>query len=131
IEYTQRDVVRAFLDTKVDEFYWDAPGTGWTQTFLDAQMRVVVPEELAGALTGAAACYEGEYGSDYRCEITETTENGMTVFESPRGPLIMGSNYSVAIAFDKGTFVTPEIPSTWPVFTVVPAGIATFGIGTL
>ena len=129
IEYTQRDVVRAFADTAADEFYWDAPGTGWDQPFADAQMRVIVPEELSPALTGNAACYVGVQGSDTSCELTETTEGGTTEFGSPVSALEPRETFSLAIAFESGTFETPEIPSTWPVFTVVPAGLA--GVGLL
>ncbi|GHD50196.1 DUF2207 domain-containing protein [Mycetocola manganoxydans] len=131
IEYTQRDAVRAFADTEVDEFYWDAPGVGSEQPFAEAQMRVVVPEELTGALTGAAACYVGEQGSETTCEVSETRGDGATVFSSPESELGPGETFSLAIAFEKGTFVAPEIPSTWPVFTVVPAGVAVVGVGAL
>ena len=131
IEYTQKDAVRAFADTKVDELYWNAPGTGWEQPFAEAQMRVVVPEDLAGALTGESACYVGQQGSDTRCDVSESREDGATVFASPNSELGPGENFTMAIAFDKGTFLAPEIPSTWPLFTVVPAGIALLSLGTL
>lgn len=128
IEYTQRDAVRAFADTEADELYWDAPGTGWEQPFAAAQMTVIVPEELSGALTGDAACYVGEQGSDTTCDLSTTTDAGATEFASPEMPLDPGGNISLAIGFEPGTFVTPEIPSTWPAFTVVPAGLAGLGI---
>lgn len=129
IEYTQRDAVRAFADTAADELYWDAPGVGWEQPFADAQMRVIVPEELTPALTGNAACYVGAQGSDTACALSETTDGGSTEFASPVSALEPGETFTLAIAFEPGTFVTPEIPSTWPVFTVVPAGLA--GVGVL
>ncbi|MET0933073.1 MAG: DUF2207 domain-containing protein [Mycetocola sp.] len=128
IEYTQRDAVRAFADTDADEFYWDAPGTGWEQPFARAQMRVVVPEELSGALTGNSACYVGPQGSTTTCEISESSAEGSTQFASPVSALGPGENFSLAVAFEKGTFVTPEIPSTWPAFTVVPAAVAGAGL---
>ncbi|PWC07263.1 DUF2207 domain-containing protein [Mycetocola zhujimingii] len=128
IEYTQRDAVRAFADTDADEFYWDAPGTGWDQPFTEAQMRVVVPEELASELTGAAACYTGPEGSTDRCELEETAMGGDVEFSSPVTGLAPHETFTVAIGFEPGTFVTPEIPSTWPIFTVVPAGIAGVGL---
>lgn len=131
IEYTQRDAVRAFADTQVDEFYWDAPGTGAAQPFAEAQMRVIVPEELAGALTGATACYVGQERSETRCDISESSTDGATVFASPNAALDPGETYSMSVAFEKGTFVTPEIPSTWPIFTVVPVGVALLAVGTL
>ncbi|MET4640149.1 DUF2207 domain-containing protein [Mycetocola sp. 2940] len=128
IEYTQRDAVRAFADTEADEFYWDAPGTGWEQPFARAQMRVVVPEELSAALTGDSACYVGPQGSTTTCDISESSADGSTHFASPVSALAPGENFSMAVAFEKGTFVTPEIPSTWPVFTVVPAAVAGAGV---
>ena len=129
IEYTQRDAVRAFADTKVDEFYWDSPGTGSAQPFAEAQMRVVVPEELSGALTGDSACYVGPQGSTTTCDITTTQDGASTQFATPVSPLEPGEGFTMAVAFEKGTFVTPEIPSTWPVFTVAPAVVT--GIGVL
>ncbi|MBG6239773.1 putative membrane protein YgcG [Mycetocola sp. CAN_C7] len=129
IEYTQRDVVRAFADTDADEFYWDAPGVGWDQPFAEATMRVLVPEELAGSLTGAAECYTGAQGSTDSCELDESESGGFTEFSSPALALEPRENISLAIAFESGTFETPEIPATWPIFTVVPAGIA--GVGVL
>lgn len=131
IEYTQQDVVRAFADTESDEFYWDAPGTGWEQPFAEARMRVLVPDELAGSLTGNAACYVGQQGSDTACELSQSGEGGSTQFASPASPLGPGETFTLAIGFDSGTFTTPEIPSTWPVFTVIPAGIAGAGLLSL
>ncbi len=128
IEYTQRDAVRAFSDTDADEFYWDAPGTGWDQPFAEAQMRVIVPEELAGELTGAAACYSGPQGSTNQCELEETADGGAVEFATSAAPLSPHETFTVAIAFEPGTFVTPEIPSTWPVFTVVPATLTGLGV---
>lgn len=128
IEYTQRDAVRAFADTEVDEFYWDAPGTGWEQPFARAQMRVVVPGDLTGALTGDSACYVGPQGSTTTCEISESSAEGTTQFASTVRALGPGESFSMAVAFEKGTFVTPEIPSTWPVFTVAPAAVAGAGL---
>jgi uncharacterized membrane protein YgcG len=128
IEYTQRDAVRAFADTDADELFWDAPGTGWEQPFAQAQMRVVVPEELTDSLTGESACYVGPQGSTTQCEISETTNGGSSEFASPLAELGAGENISMAIAFEKGTFVTPEIPSTWPAFTLVPGALAGAGV---
>lgn len=128
IEYTQQDAVRAFADTDADEFYWDAPGTGWQQPFAKAQMRVVVPEELTGALTGQSSCYVGPQGSTEQCEISEAQTGTAKEFASPVSGLGAGETFTLAIAFEKGTFVTPEIPSTWPVFTVVPAALAGAGV---
>jgi uncharacterized membrane protein YgcG len=131
IEYTQRDAVRAFTETAADEFYWDAPGTGWEQPFAEARMRVIVPEELTGALTGQAACYVGPQGSTTRCDVAETAIDGSTELSSPVTALGPGETFTLAVAFAKGTFVTPEIPSTWPVFTVVPVAIAGVGVFAL
>lgn len=128
IEYTQRDAVRAFADTDADEFYWDAPGTGWDQPFAEAQMRVIVPADLASELTGAAACYTGQQGSTNTCALEETADGGAVEFASPVSALGPRETFTVAIGFEPGTFVTPEIPSTWPVFTIVPAAITGLGV---
>ncbi|GLI27687.1 hypothetical protein ARHIZOSPH14_19290 [Agromyces rhizosphaerae] len=122
ISYRQHDVVGTFGDTGVDEFYWDVNGTGWPQPFGTVAMHLVVDPALTDALTGAAACYRGVQGSDVQCEIESDAAAGtFDVSETDLGPY---SGVTVAIAFDKGTFVVPERArdSVW--FTWLPGILA-------
>ncbi|WP_440583599.1 DUF2207 domain-containing protein, partial [Xanthomonas citri] len=72
ITYTQRGVVGAYRDTRSDEFYWDAPGTGWDQPFADASMTVRVDAGIADALTGDGACYRGDPDDSSPCDLAQS-----------------------------------------------------------
>ncbi|GAB3617899.1 DUF2207 domain-containing protein [Okibacterium endophyticum] len=131
VTYTQRDVVRSFDDTDAAEFYWNAPGTGWAQPFDGAQMSVVVPNELSDSLTGQNTCYLGSQGSDRQCEISESDSGDAHVLRSPDTVLAAHETFTMAIAFEPGTFTEPEIPSTWPIFTWVPLVVVAGLVATL
>jgi uncharacterized membrane protein YgcG len=116
IEYTQQDVTRHFDDTGVDEFYWDVNGTDWPQPFGTVSATVHLGDGLAGALTGDAACYFGEYGSDATCPIEVA---GDTVSVSEEG---IGSyqNVSFAIGFAAGTFTPGQTMAEHPIVRILP-----------
>lgn len=121
IEYTQRNVVRAFADVDSDEFYWDVNGTGWAQPFGSVTARVHVSAQLADVLTDAAACYIGAYGTTSDCALDRTMDADGPLFTAAARDLGPGENLTVAIGFDAGTFVqvppveTPEAPGVdWP-----------------
>ena len=116
IEYTQRNVVREFADTKADEFYWDVNGTGWSQPFGTVSATVHLENGLSGSLTGNAACYQGYQGSTDRCEITRTGDT----FTAHASDLLPNQNMSIAIGFDPQTFVTPpNLKNHWA-FAILP-----------
>lgn len=105
ITYEQRNVVRAFSDTNADEFYWDANGTGWPQPFHSVGARVHVDAELAGVLTGEAACYVGEFGSAQQCAIERVEESTGSMFVASAESLAAFETLTIAIGFEAGTFV--------------------------
>jgi uncharacterized membrane protein YgcG len=105
ITYTQRDSIRSFGDTDRDEFYRDINGTGWGQPFGEVSATIDVDAGIVDALTGDDGCYQGGYGASERCEILR---DGAT-FQASATDLQPGENVTVAIAFERGTFV-PGVP---------------------
>jgi uncharacterized membrane protein YgcG len=103
--YTQRNVTRFFENTDDDEFYWDTNGTGWLQGFGSVSARVHVAEEIAGALTGDAACYYGYDGSATACDIRSEQEANGVVYAAAVQDLTGYQNMTVAIGFEPHTFV--------------------------
>jgi uncharacterized membrane protein YgcG len=109
IHYTQVDTIRAFEDTASDEFYWDVNGTGWDQPFGEVSAQVNLDAELAGALTGDMACYQGAENSSTPCsggieQVESATLTGAVIVASSSalGPR---ENLTIAIGFEPGTFV--------------------------
>ncbi|HRN29501.1 MAG TPA: DUF2207 domain-containing protein [Terrimesophilobacter sp.] len=108
ITYEQRNVVRSFADTDADEFYWDTNGTGWAQPFHTVAARVHVDSALTDLLTGEAACYSGALGEQGACELERVDEAQGALFVASAVELGPGENLTVAIAFERGTFVQVE-----------------------
>jgi len=126
ISYTQRDTIRHFSDTDDDEFYWDVNGTGWGQPFGKVSATVTVAPDIASALNGHTACYQGPANSAASCESgvqgtgavgsssaspapTESSSSAPgtepAVFTASTSDLGAGENLTIAIGFASGTFV--------------------------
>ncbi|MBB5632540.1 putative membrane protein YgcG [Cryobacterium mesophilum] len=116
IEYTQRNVVGSFADTDADEFYWDVNGTGWGQPFGSVSATVHLENGIAGSLTGNLACYQGYEGSTDTCDITRT---GDTIRASV-SDLAPYQTMTIAIGFDRATFVDPPLLKNNWLFAVLP-----------
>jgi len=111
--YTLRHVTWRFDDTG-DEFYWDVNGTDWSQSFGRVTATLHVDDELADAMTGRFACYQGGSGSTQRCDIAVRSD-GATVAVSS-GPLRPYQTMTIAVGFADGTFVafdTSYLASPW------------------
>jgi uncharacterized membrane protein YgcG len=120
ITYTQHNVT--LFDGGVEEFYWDTNGTGWPQPVDALTARFHVSDQLADALTGNVACYQGAQGSDQKCTIDQVDDDGV-VYEVTATGLSPYQNVSVAIGFETGTFVPRDNSATaTPVFFVQIAG---------
>ncbi|MCR2810897.1 MULTISPECIES: DUF2207 domain-containing protein [unclassified Microbacterium] len=103
--YRLQNVTRFFQDTGVDEFYWDVNGTAWPQEFGRVNVRVTVPADLAGSLTGSQACYVGSQGSEQTCPIsTEAAADGAAAIVAAAAPVYAYQTVTLAIAFEEGTF---------------------------
>jgi uncharacterized membrane protein YgcG len=127
ITYEQTNVVRAFEDTGVDEFYWDTNGTGFNQPFGEVNASVHIDPALEDALTGANACYVGGQGSTEQCGISQGEDANGTVFNARGVDLGPGENVTVAIAFTAGTFDVPQPPkpAAWAILAPIALMIAT------
>jgi hypothetical protein len=116
IEYTMRNVIRSFADTRADEFYWDVNGTGWRQTFDTVSARVHLGAGLTAALTGKSSCYSGEQGGTGRCAIDR---HGST-FTSRAAGFGSFETMTVAIGFAPSTFAEAQRRGDHWAFTVLP-----------
>lgn len=105
ITYTHENVVRDFLNTNSDEFYWDTNGVGFAQPFGSVSARVHVDPALTEFLTGNSACYYGAQGSTDRCEIAHTSAVEGDTFTSTVQNLGAAENVTVVVGFTLGTFV--------------------------
>lgn len=108
ISYRQVDVVEAFADTGVDEFYWDVNGTGWAQPFGSVSMTLTVDPSLVPALTGAMDCAVLVGECDEPLTMT-TTLDGSAAYTAASTDLVPNESLTVAIAFEPGTFVPGEV----------------------
>src|SRR5690606_2343946 len=61
-------------------------------------------DSLASHLNGDAACYEGGFGSDMRCELQSDGDGSFTVEQND---IAAGSGITVAIGFEAGTVTQP------------------------
>lgn len=103
--YTLRNVTRLFSDTGVDELYWNVNGLDWRQPFGRVAASLEVPPDLAGALTGAQACYVGYSGSTTTCDIVATTgADGAATVDAAGFELAPHQTVTIAVAFAPGTF---------------------------
>ncbi len=118
LEYTMKNPIRNFSDAGVDEFYWDINGTGWGQSFDSVSARVFLSDRLASALTGNASCYIGYYGDVDACEISSNSDG--TRFEAAVGPLGSYQTLTVAIGFEGGTVVQPQLPRDSWIVQIAP-----------
>ncbi len=111
ISYTAHNVVRNFDDSGNDEFYWDINGTEWAQSFGRVSVDLHVDDELAGSLTGDAACYWGYYESENSCAVATPQPGEFSASVADLGPY---SNVTIAVEFEGSTFVQPDVPqNSW------------------
>ena len=106
--YTLENVTRSFADTASDEFYWKVNGLDWPQGFGEIRARLTVDPSLAGAMTGASACYVGYAESRQQCVIE--TDAAAGVSDASAAPVPPYQGVTIAVAFAPGTF-TPFDPS--------------------
>ncbi|MFT4135414.1 DUF2207 family protein [Microbacterium sp.] len=102
--YTLDNVVWDFPDTGW-EFYWDVNGVDWQQPFGSVTARLHLDAELAAALTGRMACYQGAQGASTPCgEVGTADEDGGVVVTARSGALGPSETLSLAVGFRDGTF---------------------------
>lgn len=125
IEYTMRDVMIAGSETGRDEFYWDLLPLDSTQAIGSFRAEIVFSPELADALTGDAACYQGAQGSTRTCAVDGPSQvDGAAVFSVRSGERAAGDGVTIAIGFEPGTVTQPEARGPNAVADLGPAVVA-------
>lgn len=108
IEYTMRDFMITGSESGNDEFYWDLLPVDSSQSVGSFRADIAVSDELAEALTGDVACYQGRQNSTATCPLEgPLAEEGAQVFTVSSGERAAGDGVTVAIGFDAGTVTQP------------------------
>lgn len=108
------------------ELYFNVNGTGWSNGFRQLSAELQIDDDLAGRLTGDAACYWGEAGEDNPCELTR---EGNT-FSAGLANVAPYSNMTLAVAFEPGIAADPLQPlkarshGWWGIAGLVGIGLA-------
>ncbi|NYF16987.1 putative membrane protein YgcG [Microbacterium sp. AK009] len=127
--YTLRNVTDSFADTS-DEFYWDVNGNGWRQPFGEVTATLIIPPDVADALTGRQACYVGGFGDATTCPIEVTAEGDGAVVSAGARNLAPTETLTIAVGFDTGTFARFDdsyLASGWG-WAQGAAGVAGLGV---
>lgn len=122
--YRVENVARP-MDNGLDEFYWDVFTTDAPQPVGSFRARIAVDPELAGSLTGEAACYVGGMGSEDRCDMARSGD----AFETGAVALGPHEGVTVAIGFEAGTFAgfdSSYLASPWA-WAQAAAGVGAVG----
>jgi uncharacterized membrane protein YgcG len=103
--YTMRNAVRAFDDTRADEFYWNVNGLDWAQPFGRVTASLHVDADLAAELTGSQACYAGPRDATAECPIeAQPGPGGAVTVRAEATDLAPGETLTIAVGFTAGTF---------------------------
>lgn len=104
ITYDLQNVTWDFPDTGL-EFYWDVNGVDWWQPFGSVTARLHLDGDLADALTGRLACYQGVQGAKTPCTSIESAPEADGVVVTARAEdLAPRETLSFAVGFEPGTF---------------------------
>ncbi len=107
ISYEQVDVVAAFADTGVDEFYWDVNGTGWAQPFGRTSVTLTVDAAVAPFIVDGGACYTFD---SCDASLTPTAgDDGSMTFTAGEADLSPNESLTLSIPFTAGTFEPGEV----------------------
>lgn len=123
--YTLRNVTPLFAGSGTEEFYWNVNGVDWAQPFGRVTAQLHVPADLAPALTGDGACYQGASGDTAPCAITPDTDgDGALTITADASGLGPRETVTMAVGFTPGTFVQFD-----PAYFASPWGWAQAGSG--
>jgi len=100
ITYSQRDVTRYFVDTKLDEFYWDTNGIAWSQPFDKVTARLHLGSAIQESRAGASKCYFGVEGSTAECSVIQS--DGVITASATK--LGAAENLTIVVGFKPNTF---------------------------
>ncbi|SIO17390.1 DUF2207 domain-containing protein [Agromyces cerinus] len=104
IGYRQHNVTLQPDDANIDEFTWDVNGTGWAQPFGRVSAELHLSDDIAPALTGAEACYQGPEGASAPCDSLEQQQQP-PVITAEALDLQPFQTLTLSVAFTEGTFV--------------------------
>lgn len=129
ITYGLENVTWDFPDTGL-EFYWDVNGVDWSQPFDEVTARLHLDDELADALSGRMACYQGVQDSTTPCAsiASEPGADGGVIVTARADALGPRETLSLAVGFESGTFTLFDTS-----FTASPLGWAqgVAGVGVI
>jgi uncharacterized membrane protein YgcG len=104
ISYELQNTTWDFPDTGL-EFYWDVNGVDWPQPFGSVTARLHLDAELADALSGRMACYQGTQGTSTPCTSIESAPEGDALVVTARADAVSPyETLSFAVGFEEGTF---------------------------
>jgi uncharacterized membrane protein YgcG len=127
ISYELQNTTWDFPDTGL-EFYWDVNGVDWPQPFGSVTARLHLDAELADALSGRMACYQGPQGTSTSCTSIESSPEGDGLVVTARADAVSPyETLSFAVGFEEGTFTLFDSsflasPLGWA------QGVAAFGV---
>ncbi|QRY40124.1 DUF2207 domain-containing protein [Microbacterium hominis] len=107
LTYTLENVTWVFPNSGL-EFYWDVNGVDWPQVFGTVTARLHLGSELAPALTGRMACYQGVQNSSTPCASIAASPDagGGTIVTAVADAVQPYETLTVAVGFTDGTFST-------------------------
>ena len=104
ISYELQNVTWDFPDTGL-EFYWDVNGVDWAQPFGSVTARLHLDAELAEAMSGRMACYQGIQDASTPCtSIASAPEDGGIVVTARAEAVGPYETLSFAVGFEDGAF---------------------------
>ncbi len=122
IHYVYR-VIQDFGDHQ--EFYWNVNGDLWGVRMGRVSASLTVEGSLAPALTGASACYYGEYGAVNRCGITRSDLAGGNVrFATSGVGVAANQTQTLAVGFVAGTVAPPPMAENVRTSLILGWGLA-------
>jgi uncharacterized membrane protein YgcG len=130
--YDLQNVTWRFGDTDADEFYWDVNGVDWPQPFGEITATLHVAPELAGALTGDAACYVGAQDEGRTCDIELDRDPSAAVAAATAADVGPHETVTVAVGFERDTFVlydTGYFASAWGWWQAGSFAVLLLGLG--
>jgi uncharacterized membrane protein YgcG len=104
LTYELQNVTWRFEDTG-QEFFWDVNGVGWGQPFGSVTARLHLDADLADALSGRMACYQGAQGATAPCRsIAQAADGDGVVITATADDLAPEQTLTLAVGFAPDTF---------------------------
>lgn len=109
IEYDLENVIGEYPDSNFQEFYWDANGNGWHQSFDSITATIHLSNDTTSSWIGDFSCYVGKYGvggeeSTSRCVI----EKSESTIKFSAENLLPTETLTFNIGFKEKSFKIPE-----------------------